>query len=228
MISSAASVESSKILIKWKINTKSYVIPNWAPINQIPYYEYKDFDWINKNNLGNKFIIMYSGTMGMKHNPKVITYAAQALQDTNIHFVIISEGTGFDYLKKNQSDNITLLPLQPFKKLPKILSCSDLLLTILEKDAGIYSVPSKVWSYFCSKRPSIFVVPENNLVSKIGKKYNTSIVVKDDIELVNKIKEIKNDDKLLSDLAINSRKYAENFFNIDKISNNFLNIIKDI
>ena len=55
--------------------------------------------------------------MGMKHNPEVILYAAKKLKDTNVCFVVISEGTGFDYLKNNKIENIKLFPLQPFEKI---------------------------------------------------------------------------------------------------------------
>ena len=68
----------------------------------------------------------------------------------------------------------------------------------------------------------------NNLVSKIGKRYNTSIIVKDQTELVSKVKEIKDNNMFLSKLGTNSRKYAENFFNINQISNKFIDIIEKL
>ena len=77
----------------------------------------------------------------MKHNPDVILDAAKSLNQKDIIFLIISEGEGANYLKNqlkiNNLNNILFfLPFQKFSDLPMIFGSSDLLITILEDDAG--------------------------------------------------------------------------------------------
>ena len=157
------------VLDSWDIKANKYVVPNWAPIKEIPILD-KNHDWLSTYNLDGKFVCLYSGTMGMKHNPDVILDAAKSLNDVkDIIFVVISEGEGANYLKdqskKYNLNNILILPFQKFSDLPMIFSSSDVLITVLEDDAGMFSVPSKLWSYYCSGKPNILSVPSNNLTS---------------------------------------------------------------
>ena len=43
---------------------------------------------------------------------------------------------------------VTLLPFQPYDSLPDMLGAADVAIALLEPEAGIFSVPSKVLSYF--------------------------------------------------------------------------------
>ena len=58
---------------------------------------------------------------------------------------------------------------QPFESLPDVLGSADVLVAILEPDAGVFCVPSKVLSYLCAGRPVLLAVPLENLVSRIVK-----------------------------------------------------------
>ena len=217
------------ILAKWNINTKSYVIPNWAPIKEMPMHD-KNKEWLKKHNINQKFVCLYSGTMGMKHNPDVILDAAKKISNQeDIVFVIISEGEGANYLKENKEKynlkNIMILPFQNFSDLPMIFGCSDALITILEDDAGVFSVPSKLWSYYCSGKPSILSVPKDNLTALITNQYKTGLVStdKDIVDLIIKIKQNKNE--IANKMGANARSYAEENFHIDSILEKFLNVL---
>jgi glycosyltransferase involved in cell wall biosynthesis len=51
--------------------------------------------------------------------------------------------------------------------LPNVLGSADVLVAILEADAGVFSVPSKVLSYLCAGRAVLLAVPQVNLAAKI-------------------------------------------------------------
>ena len=180
--------------------------------------------------IDNKFTILYSGTMGMKHNPQIIVDTANLLKNhKDILFIVVSEGEGADYISKVSEEenlNIKVFPFQDFKDLPKVLASADILLTILEKDAGVFSVPSKVWSYYCSSRASFLNVPNNNLSAKITISNNAGVLVKDNEDFANQIKYFKNNLNELKEMGFNARVYAENNFKIDNIANSFLKLIK--
>lgn len=217
------------VLNGWNIKTKKYVIPNWAPIDEIPLLN-KNNDWLSRYNLNGKFVCLYSGTMGMKHNPDVILDAAKSLKGyKDIIFVIISEGEGANYLKAQLNElklnNILILPFQEFSDLPMIFGSSDVLITILEDDAGMFSVPSKLWSYYCSGKPNILSVPKNNLTALITRQYNTGLI-SNDKNIKNMILKIKkNENNISVEMGKNARKYAELNFHIESIVEKFIKIL---
>ena len=219
----------------WGINkTKSTVIPNWSPIEQIPVLP-KVNTYSLKHNIDHKFVVLYSGTMGMKHNPHIISEAAKNLQDnSDIIFVVITDGIGMDVLKKEKEalslDNLLLLPFQSFEIFPQVLASGDVLLTILEEDAGMFSVPSKVWSGYCAGRTSLLVVPEENLAAKRTKEINAGIVLPNDQsnKLSEKILYLKSNPSLCNIHGKNARDFAEAHFKIDKIADRFEAILNNL
>lgn len=60
---------------------------------------------------------------------------------------------------------LTLLPFQPYERLPEVLGSGDVLMVLLEQSAGAFSVPSKTLSYLCAGRPILGMMPAENLAS---------------------------------------------------------------
>ena len=102
------------------------------------------------------------------------------------------------------------------------------MLVLLEPKAGDFSVPSKVWSGYCAKRPSVLVVPKENLSAKITLENNAGIVISDEKnkDISKYILELKSNDILRNKMGNNARKYAEDHFQIDEITDRFEEIIK--
>ncbi len=210
---------------------KCTVIHNWAPIDEIPIFP-KNNDWAKKYNFEKSINIIYSGTLGLKHNPELLLTLAQHFKENkNIKIIVISEGPGADFLKERKMklnlDNLIILPFQPFKDLPKVLASADILVAILEPDAGIFSVPSKVLTYHCAGKPILLAVPEENLSAKIVKEYKTGLTVNPNyIENFLKASEkLIYDEKLRITYGKNARDYAEHYFDIKNIANKFEKII---
>mgnify|MGYP002876854339 CR=1 FL=1 len=219
----------------WGIDTKKAItIPNWAPIEQMPIIS-KENTFSRKYGIENKFVIMYSGTLGLKHNPYLISQTAKRLLTNNeIIFVVITDGIGREILEKEKKQkdlkNLLLLNFQPPEEFSNVLAASDILLTILEKEAGIYSVPSKVWSGYCAGKPSLLIMPHENLAAKRTIEVNAGFVIANDDadNLDKKILELKNNPKLCQSLGANGRMFAEKNFKISTIGNKFDDIINSI
>ena len=222
------------LLASWKIKKeKISVIPNWANINDIPVREKKNA-WALKNNLSDNFCFLYSGTLGFKHNPGILSNLALSFRNNSeVKVVVVSEGQGTSWLKKEKEDkkidNLIILDYQTFEQLPDVLATGNVLISILEPDAGIYSVPSKVLTYFCAQRPLLLSVPLVNLASKIVKYNDLGLVVnpEDKDHFVKAAFELYNDPKKRELLGKNARNYAESNFNIEIIANSFLEIINE-
>jgi len=208
-----------------------YVIENWAPIDEIPVKE-KNNEWSVKNNLDKTKNIVYSGTLGMKHNPKLLFDLAYKLRESkDVKIIVISEGLGANWLKSKKElhklDNLILMDYQPFEQMPNVLATADILVGILEEDAGTFSVPSKVLTYLCSGKPILLSVPEKNLSARIVKNTNAGIIVNPNNNkgFIDDAIKLLNDDELRNNLGKNARKYAEDTFNIKLIADKFCEII---
>lgn len=223
------------LMKSWGIaDSKCWVIPNWAPINELPIFP-KINDWSIRNGFHDKFCIMYSGTLGMKHNPELLLRIAKYYKkDKEIRLIVISEGLGAEYLKakkiKFNMNNLIIMNFQPFELLPKVLSTADIFIAILEPEAGVYSVPSKILTYMCFKRPVVAAVPAENLSARIVQQSNGGKIVnpKNSDELVAVVDQFVRDASLREKLGNNAFNYAKNKFNIDEITNTFEEIIKKV
>ena len=60
-----------------------------------------------------------------------------------------------------------MLPYQPFDRLPEVLASADVLVVILEPEAGRFSVPSKTLSYLCAGRAVLGSMPATNPAARL-------------------------------------------------------------
>ena len=129
---------------RWGIDrSRVSVIPNWGALNEINMLP-KDTKWLQENKLDiNSPRVIYSGTLALKHNPELLMIAAK--NNPNVEFVIVATGVGVDYLSKyvKQITNLKILPIQPFSIFSQVLSCADILVGVIEKEAGEFSVLQK-------------------------------------------------------------------------------------
>lgn len=186
------------IIKKYIVQSFCYkIIYNWGTVGSIN-DEGKNNDWIKNYKLYNKFIITYSGTLALKHNPSIIENLVKEYSTIeNIQFIIISEGPGREYLEEKLSPE-SYKNVLFFNYLDQInyrlaLSSSDMFLVLLDKNAGAFSVPSKILSYICVGRPIVGIMPENNLSYKIvNKNYLGKIVDINNLSYI-KLRNVIND-----------------------------------
>jgi glycosyltransferase involved in cell wall biosynthesis len=198
------------------------VVPNWALIEDIPCLP-KDNHWSRLHSLHDKFVYLYSGTIGMKHNPALLLELARRhTENPDVRVVIVSEGIGADWLRKEAASanlaNLLILPYQPFADLPSVLATGDVLTGILEEEAGTFSVPSKTLSYLCAGRPLLLAIPLDNLAARITRDHKAGLTVApgDMDGFLAAASELHSSPGLRAKLGRNARAYAEETFPIEK------------
>lgn len=196
------------------------VVPNWAIIEEIPVLP-KDNPWSRRHSLHDKFVFLYSGTIGMKHNPAMLLELARRhSDDPAARVVIVSEGIGAEWLRKEAAaanlSNLLILPYQPFNELPAVLASGDVLVGILEEEAGVFSVPSKTLSYLCAGRPLLLAIPLENLAARITRDHRAGLTVApgDLAGFLDAAAALRASETLRAELAGNARAYAEATFPI--------------
>lgn len=220
---------------KWNIHPQQVTcIPNWAPLREITLTG-KNNDWAHRHQVADKTCIIYSGTLGLKHNPSMLSAAAAYFRKhTDVVFIVISEGLGAAFLQKEkeqlQLDNLLLLPFQDFRDMSQVLGAADILLAILENDAGTYSVPSKVLTYLCAKKPIVLAMPPDNLSAAIVLDNKAGYCISPDNQqgFCRHIETLLADAALRQEMGLNGRAYAERNFDIKHIENKFLEVFNTI
>lgn len=214
-----------------RANGAATVIENWAPLEEITLAD-KSNDWSKTYGLDGTTNFLYSGTLGLKHNPELLSRLAKAMAArADVRVVVISEGPGAQWLAERKRherlDNLVLLPFQPFADMPKVLASAEVLLALLEKDAGAFAVPSKVLTYLCARRPLLLAVPAQNLSAKIVRDNAAGVTVApDDVDgFVLAGLQMLGDQVKRDAYAANGRAYAERTFDIDSITDRFEEII---
>ncbi|MGN6161648.1 MAG: glycosyltransferase family 4 protein [Marmoricola sp.] len=164
----------------WGTAAKTTVIPNWAPVDEIVPVP-RDNAWSTEVGLDLRPRLVYSGTLGLKHNPALLPQlAARARQrGVDAQLVIVNEGPAQEVLRTEAERlgvDLVLLPFQPYERLSEVLGSADVLVVLLEKDAGVFSVPSKTLSYLCAGRPVLGMMPSENLAAGLVEQIGGCVV----------------------------------------------------
>lgn len=215
-------------LRQWNVETaETTVIPNWAPLDALDVRP-KVNPWSLRMGLSDKESILYTGTLGFKHNPQTLVHLAHTLSARkSARVVVASEGPGADYLKararEQALDNLVVLPFQPMAEYADVLGAADILVSIIEPDAARFSVPSKVLSYLCSGRPLVLSVPASNLAAKIVAGCGAGVAIephdRDGFAAAVTRMLDRPDDRIAAGRA--ARRYAERTFDIAAITDRF-------
>jgi colanic acid biosynthesis glycosyl transferase WcaI len=208
------------------VESKLTVIENWAPLDEIPLVSHENA-WSQAHGLGTKPVLLYSGTLGLKHRPDLLYLLAQKLNGI-CRVVVLTDGFGKEYLEKRPPlDDLVILGFQPYTRLPEVLASADVLLATLEADAGQFAVPSKILTYLCAGRPILLAGPKNNLAADIIERSKAGIVVDSDdaAAWVTSAQKLVANPAYRSELGTNARRYAEQTFDIAKIATGFERVL---
>lgn len=208
------------------------VIPNWGAIDDIARRD-ADTPWRREQGLGASRIALYSGTLALKHNPRLLRALAEALEargDTSV--VVVAAGVGAEALAREQQSAplaaLHLRGLQPFERFAEVLGSADVLLAVLEREAGLFSVPSKILSYLCAGRPIVLAAPLENLAAQILREVGAGTVVapEDEPGFVAAVLRYLDDPAAAAEAAARARAYAETNFAIGHVADRFETVLR--
>jgi glycosyltransferase involved in cell wall biosynthesis len=170
-------------------------------------------------NLNGKFIVTYSGALGISNDIPTILRAAQRLQDEHqICFVLVGDGKERKNLERiAQEYHLTnVLFAGPHSKveMPAILAASDVCIATL-KDIPMFrtTYPNKVFDYMAAGRPTILAI--DGVIRKVVEAANGGIYITpgDDQALAEAIKHMYNDQTARQTMGQAARSYVVEHFN---------------
>lgn len=217
---------------KWGTDDRTTVIPNWAPLDEITPRP-RDNDWSREHQLSGVRTLVYSGTLGLKHNPELLVGLARTLIDRGqpVRLVVVNQGPAEPVLREAATRldvPLTLLPFQPYERLPEVLASGDVLVVLLEQDAGAFSVPSKTLSYLCAGRPIVGLMPAENLAATLVDDAR-GLVLPPCSESLDRaadwVSKVLVDDQLAAEIGTTSRLLAEKEFALSTCASSFEEIL---
>jgi colanic acid biosynthesis glycosyl transferase WcaI len=217
-------------LRRWGVDESRVVtIENWAPLEELPARPRANA-WSREHGLDGGAVFLYSGTLGYKHDPGLLLQLARWAARRGVVVVVVSEGPGADWLAANADGEaaLRLLPYQPYDRLPEVLASADVLVTVLEPEAGAFSVPSKILTYLCAGRPLLVAVPADNLAARVVERSGGGIVVPpaSTAALLDAAQTLLDDQALRTELGVRARAYAETAFDVDAVAARFERVLE--
>lgn len=161
---------------------KIVVIPNWVNTDNVHPIERENNILFDRYNLDrSKFYICYSGNIGHSQNLELLLDTAKSIRNklSDVVFVLFGEGTAKEELeesvKKNELNNIVILPFQPYEDIAYVFSLGDAGLIISKPGIGGSSVPSKTWSIMAAEKPILASFDADSELCKVIKMVDCGI-----------------------------------------------------
>lgn len=206
------------------------VLPLWSPLEDIRVVP-KDNSWSRSHGLDRTTNLMYSGSLNHAHSPGILADLAQGLADRKeVRVVVVSEGSAVSYLAQRKAaqslDNLVILPFQPHATMSEVLGAADALLTLLDADMQNYVAPGKVLSHFCAGRAQLAIMHSDNSSARRVLESGGGLVVPPNAgEVVAAALRLVDDKREAERMGHAGRAYAEQHFDIQKISDAFESMI---
>jgi len=223
--------QMSDYLVRSGVNN-IVMIPNWASGENIYPVSIADNYLRSKWGLQNKFVIGYSGNLGVAHDVQTILEVIKSLRhNPYICFLFIGEGSGMEKIKMVVHDagysNVLFKPYQARENLHFSLSVSDVHWMTLSPSMEGYIVPSKFYGILAASRPVIFVGDnDGEIASDIERiKCGFSINIGDVKGFVDVVKYLYKSQDVANAMGEKGRRDFENKYDFKIVSETFYELL---
>jgi glycosyltransferase involved in cell wall biosynthesis len=154
------------------------VISNWSAFSNFTPIKKEKNRILKWEGLTGKFVIQYSGNIGVTHNVETLIEVAEALNHhKDLEFQIIGRGERYNIIRKliekKGLTNCRLLPFRKDEELYESLCMADLAVITLDNKTAAISVPSKLYNIMAAGLPVMALAPVKSAISGIILKYQT-------------------------------------------------------
>lgn len=188
----------------------------------------KDNPFAAQYGLKDKFVVLYSGKMGMGHNIELILEAAELLRDnTQLQFVFIGFGPKYEVVEKfiaeHQSRNILLLPLQPEEVFPYSMASGDVGVVTQEAKMAHLFMPSKTYSMMACGQAILGICTEHDDLNDMIVKHKVGVSITEQTAdaVATQIEQLWRKPEILKAYQRKSREIAVGLFSSDKIQKQY-------
>lgn len=216
-----------QVLQKYSGNKEVEVVPVWTDNNFLKPIDSDENPFIEKHGLYGKFIVLYSGNIGLSGNVEVLIDVANEIKRKDIIFLIIGDGAKKEEVQEKAIqlalNNVKFLPWQPIVELPFSLSSADLAVISIGAQASKLAVPSKLYNFLSVGAPLLCMTSKGSEVESLIERYNCGKCFDpfDIIGIARFILEVAENKELHRTMETNSLKASKDF-DVSNINEFFL------
>ena len=185
--------------------------------------------------VGDRFVIEYSGNFGIGHDGETMYRAMQATRaDDSIRWVIVGGGTKRGeleaFVQAHDIVNAVLKPYQPREALAELLSLGNVhLVSVAENFSGLL-VPSKFYGVLAAARPVLYVGPRESEVARVIEESKCGLVIEqgDSAGLVKAIETLHADPQLAQAMGRRAREVFERTFTRSHACERWLRLLQNV
>jgi colanic acid biosynthesis glycosyl transferase WcaI len=135
-------------------------IETWAAVDDFPLLT-KVSAWSTRHECESSVNFVYSGTLGLKHKPELLAELAPQLAGYfgGCRSERCGPGSSHPRPKRPWASGAEATTRATRGRTAQVLAASDVLIAIIDSEAGSFAVPSKVQSYLCAGRPVLLAAP---------------------------------------------------------------------
>jgi len=193
------------------------MIPNWADPEQIRPIPHARNDFRRAMGWGDRFVVMYAGTLGYAQSMEGLVAAAEKLTgQPGLVVAIIGEGSRRRALERRlETAGTTNVELHPFMHrefaIAEILSAADVHFVSLHPDVTGLAVPSKTYGVLAAGRPFLFQGSERSEIARLAREEDVGVVLPPgDSDLVAEaIRRLRGDPERMRAMGRRARALAE-------------------
>ncbi|TGA99957.1 glycosyltransferase WbuB [Sporolactobacillus shoreae] len=128
--------------------------------------------FLEENGLADKFIVMYSGNLGLYYDLENLIKVASDFSDlTDLTFVFIGDGAVKSrmeqFVLKSGLNNVTFLPFQSKSFIRYSLNAADVHLVVNQRGIKGVSVPSKIYGVMAAGKPVLGVLEQGSEAERL-------------------------------------------------------------
>ena len=181
--------------------------------------------------LGEKFVVVYAGALGVANDIETILKASQRLLDHDrIVFLIVGDGKERPRLQGVASamklDNLRFAGARSKAQMPDILAAADVCIaTLLNIPMFGTTYPNKVFDYMAAGRPTVLAI--DGVIRRVLEAARAGIASQpgDDAALAENIRALSEDPERVRLMGKSARVYVERHFNRDNQAADFAKLL---
>jgi colanic acid biosynthesis glycosyl transferase WcaI len=208
-------------------------IPNWSITPATVSKSFEHNDLASELDIQNKFVIQYSGNMGLWHDIETfIRVAAQLQTNPGIQFLFIGNGIrkqkAYQLAQELELTNIIWMDFVPKEQLSTSLTCAHVALISLNTGLEGIAVPCKLYGILASGRAILAQVPEKSEIAyTITEEECGFVIPPGDVEgLVSRIQQLERDRELTNTMGLRSFKAYKSKYTIETIAKQFRQMLE--
>jgi colanic acid biosynthesis glycosyl transferase WcaI len=222
-------------IVDWSVpGSQVTTIPNWVDCRGV-YPVKQENRFRTEQDLTDKFVVMYSGNLGLCQQLEDVLQAAEQLRERKeIQFVLVGEGASKrrlqQYAAERRLENVRFLGYQQKSDLSVSLSAADVHLVPLDRRIVRYMMPSKLYGILASGTPVIAVAPEDCELSRLVREERVGFVtaVDNPSSLADQIRHCADNRTELCEIGARARALAEHRFDRAATTTRFGLLLSDV